>query len=678
MHDPRIERVQELLERAPTPRPARHPAHVEPPFPGKRIERPRPRTSTVLAGVDYELCVPTAFDQTKHRRAQLGARIHLERGHESNTCRVRRQIASSPEIGVTLLEFGIETSRKANGAGSLSADDMVNGRGLRRLRTIVQRGMLRADKGPMRTVWRAVYACATRCYVAYVRRGESGSAAFVRGTVASDEALHGLSDIDVTIVVAPDPSGPGVARARVRRRCRRVSRALPAVADLFGWPAVYEDTDLADAVAAPVLTYKLSDEPGQARDAVYSGPGFDEDKLRLAERPQLYGPMHDWRLVAGPDRRPHQAPPDADGRRIAAWLELQYWWQWAFAACARAGQPQNAYLCVKLIAEPVRIWLWLARGERVLTRAEALDKGPDLFPAEAEAFALARNLYGRLRSMPAAPLAEVLPVFLSLSAHVAHELARQVEPAGTTHVRLEWSDREALALPNGGWRPIRPTQWDEPAPALLPLVDWRALAAQSLPDETFALVDGDAGDPGTLAAAALALDRGPYPTLTAGDLQVRPVQMGGRRRLRTLQCRPTDPVSFALAAGATVAEFPNVTGFSVRNTAARAVAEHAAWLAATDGRELETLGRLITAARAALLWESLDAGDPGLPLTMEATLDALAARGAATARVAEAAREAYHEFAVFWRPPPDTVVATLRESVAALPAYGSSQVKLAR
>ncbi|MEK6276640.1 MAG: nucleotidyltransferase domain-containing protein [Actinomycetota bacterium] len=551
---------------------------------------------------------------------------------------------------------------------------------MRRLVAAAQSVIMRTDRGPMRSIWRLAYRFAMRGYVAYLRRGEPGSAAYVHGSLSTGEFLHGLSDIDVVIVLAPDPAGPGLARDRVRRRCRRVSRALPVLGDLlFDWPAVFEDADLQDAVAASTLTYRLSRAPGRASShAVYSGSNSDDDKIRLAERPQLYGPMHDWRLIAGPGRRP--PPPttlDADSRRIAAWLELQYWWQWAFEACVNPGLPHIAHLCVKLIAEPARIWIWLARGERVPSRAEALDRGSVEFPAEAEAFERGRDLLGRLPSQPTAPLAEFLPAFVRLSARVAGELAGQVEPAGSTEVRLKWSDRDPLALPHGGWAPARPTRWDKPAPALLPLVDWRALAMPSLPDETFAPIPGDPGDPGTLAAAALALDRGPYPTLSADRLQIRPVRMTGRRRLRTLQCPATDPVSFALAAGATVACFPEVAGLSVGDTAARAVAEHAVWLAAEGKRDSEALGRLITAARAALLWESVDEGDPELHLTMEATLDALAARGAAAA---EAAREGYHEFAVFWRPPPDPLIAALHDAVVALPAYASApqEAKLPR
>jgi hypothetical protein len=532
----------------------------------------------------------------------------------------------------------------------------------------------------MRSLWGLAYAIAARCYTAYARRGEPNSGAFVKGSFAGDQVLHGLSDIDVVIVVAPDPAGTGRARERVRRRLRRVSRGLPVVGDLlFGWPSVYEAPDLADAVAEPVLTYGLSGRAGRDRThAVYSGPHSDDDKLRLAERPQLYGPTNDWRLLAGFDRRPPPPTLDADHRRIAAWLELQYWWQWAFDACARPDQLHNAYLCVKLLAESVRAWLWLERGERVETREQALVMGPAVFPEEGEAFERAGELRLRLRDAPAPPLAEFIPVFLRLSDRIARELGRQVEPGGWTEVRLEWSDRGALAVPDGGWPPDRPTPWDEAAHPLLPLADWRAIASPSRPDDAFFLVEGDPGDPGALATTALALAQGPYPTLTARGLQVRPARMGGRLRLRTIQCAATDPASFALAAGESVARFPKVPGFSLEDTASRAVAEHAAWLAAGE-RDLEDLGRLITAARAGLLWESIEAGDPELQLTMEATLDALGARGDDAAGVAEAAREHYREFAVSWRRAPEPVLTAMSELVSELPAYAfPRQVEVCR
>jgi hypothetical protein len=166
--------------------------------------------------------------------------------------------------------------------------------------------------------------------------------------------------------------------------------------------------------------------------------------------------------------------------------------------------------------------------------------------------------------------------------------------------------------------------------------------------------------------------------LSAEELQIRPVETGGRHRLRTVQCPQTDPVSFAVAAGSGEARFPNVAGFSVGDMAARAVAEHAAWLATGD-EGVQELVRLIGAARAALLWESVEAGDAELPLTMEATLESLAARGAGPAGPAEAAAEAYRELATTGgRPVAASVLKELRDCVGALTVYAGSEVKLPR
>jgi hypothetical protein len=81
------------------------------------------------------------------------------------------------------------------------------------------------------------------------------------------------------------------------------------------------------------------------------------------------------------------------------------------------------------------------------------------------------------------------------------------------------------------------------------------------------------------------------------------------------------------------------------------------------------LGLLMTAARGALLWESVEAGEPELPLTVDATMELLAASAAGARAVADAARESYHDFAVNWVPPPEPVIAALRGVVGRLPAY---------
>jgi hypothetical protein len=94
-------------------------------------------------------------------------------------------------------------------------------------------------------------------------------------------------------------------------------------------------------------------------------------------------------------------------------------------------------------------------------------------------------------------------------------------------------------------------------------------------------------------------------------------------RLRTLKCRVSDPVLFALAEGKRVATFPRVSGFSAEDLARRAVAEHGAQLRLGTDQSLEVLWR---AARAALFLQSIQEGDPELPLTASETAQRLGAQ----------------------------------------------------
>jgi hypothetical protein len=291
--------------------------------------------------------------------------------------------------------------------------------------------------------------------------------------------------------------------------------------------------------------------------------------------------------------------------------------------------------------------------------------------------ACARELERSLATTARAPLRSALSHLLALSARVAGEIASGVEPAGHTEVRLRETAGGPLAFPHGGWRPAYPLSLWAAAPRLLPLVDWRALASGQQADETFGIVPGHAADPAVIAALATAMDRGPYPTLSTHGLLIRPAPMGGRQTLRAVHCPATDPVSFALAAGAPLAMFPNVRGWSIEDTARRAVAEHSAWLAQSRGRPVDrdfpALAVLVTAARAGLLWQSLEAGEPELPLTADATLESLAESVPSARAVADAARAVYPEFAVSWAPPAPHLLDALREAVERLPAYAAEQ-----
>ena len=384
----------------------------------------------------------------------------------------------------------------------------------------------------------------------------------------------------------------------------------------------------------------------------------------MLERPGLDGAGADWRLLSGPDRRPAAPAADAQERRLGAWLELTLWWQWAFSACIGPADAHSAHLCLKLVSEPARIWLLLAHGERPGSRRAVLQRALQLLPEEEDALRAALDLRRALPRAPAPPLEQTLPILGRLSARIAALLAAQVAEARVTEVRLVCSEP---LLSHGNWRPA-PALDDGVAPAVLPLCDWRALVRPGLPDDAFAPLPGDPCDPAVVAAAATAQPAGVYPALRADGLLILPAATHWRSRLRAIQCATTDPVSFALLAERPIALFPDVRGWSARDTARRAVAEQRAAVAAAPdaGRELAAL---LTAARAALFHERLRAGEPELAVTVNDVVRGLAGASPAAAAVADDALGHFREYSLRRTPPPDATVSALRELVLGLAPY---------
>jgi hypothetical protein len=544
---------------------------------------------------------------------------------------------------------------------------------LRRLGLKIHRALLRTERGRLRPLWTWAYFAAVHACSAYLRAGERRATIYVGGSLGGAGPVYGLSDLDLAAVL-PDPQRPGTASTRVRGRWDRLTRAVPFMVNLVDC-CVYEEAQLRDAVAESTITYGLehSGRDAAAGPAVYHGPFTDEDKMRLLERPELYGPTSAWRRVAGAERRPPDPGRDPQRRRIAAWLELQFLWRLAVELCLNPDRPGAASMCVKLVAEPARIWLWLDGGRQTGTREQTLREAIGRMLDERATLERALSLQRALASSPEPPLAESLGAFVRLSARIAEKIGADLDGAGTTEVSLTGGEDPELALPHGGWDPTAPSPESE-MPPLLPLVDWRTIVYPTIPDETFAPIAGDPGDPSQLARAALIVDKGPYPTLSAPGLLIRPFH-GGRARLRAVQCEVTDPVSFAVAKGLATARFPNVLGWSARDTASRGIAEYAAWLSQHRVRAQpsgEHLGTLIAAARAALFLEGIREGNPELPLTAAATMKTLGDRLAGVRSVAESAWEAYRAFAVDWGRPPPVTVAALDEVVRALPGYARS------
>ena len=529
--------------------------------------------------------------------------------------------------------------------------------------------MLRTSQTPLRPVWALAHSVVMRMVASYVRMGERRASVFVKGSFASGDPLYGVSDIDLVVVAPDDPDGRN--RERMKERWQKLGRRIPSLQLLIPHFWVYESNELIEASSAPSLTYGLNGRKAPTSAFLRQRPIADD--LGLQDRPGLYAPKADWRRLAGPERRPPASQTDEQDRRLTAWLELQYWWRYVFKATAMPGARHVPYLCVKFLAEPVRILAWLTRGERIATRIEALRRGVDEFPDEAAAFRLAIELNRALPRSPTPQLEAVIPPLVRLSRKISSYLSAAMDAAGHREVRLvPWDEREFVLGPDAR---KRFAHWTVGAPAgpPRPLADWRARAAPELPDETFAPVVGDATIPEILAAASRDSHEGVFPLLAIDDLFLLPTLRWERGTGRAIQSRVTDPVTMALLSRETVARFPELNGWSARDSALRAVAEHRGWLEARstlNETARRSLGRLLTAARAALFLESLDAGDPELVLSVAAVAHHLEqSRGARG--LALDAYEAFRDSREHGKEIPPDLVAAFERYVRTLPALGA-------
>jgi len=528
----------------------------------------------------------------------------------------------------------------------------------------IQRTAIRSGQGPLRPLWAASYELLLRLVACYLRRGRTAeTSVYVKGSFAGGEPVYGLSDLGLIAVVRP-PARPGQDPcAAIRARWRELTRRMRPLSYLVNDVPVYWQPELPQ-LASTCFRYGL-DGPGP--DSLFFSPSTPGPhslppgrSIRLAMLPGLW-PFQDWRLVSGPDLRPRVDGGDPDQRRLAVGLELQFWWRLAFRAAAEPDVHWAPYLCAKLIAEPLRMLLWLGRGERHLRRDAALRRALQVFPEESAAIEYALDLNRSLHRVPAAPLAAVLPAFVRLSARVVEALEEELEPFGSTGVRL------AGAPPGGAESP--------PIGVPLPLCDWRALARPPGAEEMFVVEPGRVDDLDRLERALADADRGRSVTLLHDGLIFRP--KAERQALRSVSFDASDPISAAVAAGRATAQFPNVPGWSARDTATRAVAEHRAWLRTPRGRRVDDavlrrrIGGMFSAARAALFLDSIRDGDPVLPVTFAATAEALADRLPGSRGSVEAAYESYS--AAGGRRAAAAAHDALAEAVAGLACYAVSR-----
>lgn len=531
----------------------------------------------------------------------------------------------------------------------------------------VQRLALLSAQGPFVRLWEGTYGLLARAVAIQLTRGERYTAVYTRAGLAGGDLLPGVSDLDLVVVLPPDPAGRGTAAERVRRRYFALVRRIPVSARLVDVPCVYDDHELREVAGASYATCGL-DQP--EAPAVYRDDASLLDRRRILERPGLYGDLGDWHLLSGPERRPALAARSEDDRCVAAWLDLTFWWRFTFEACLDPARLYTPSLAVKLVAEPARIWLWLAHSEAPQTRRDVLARTQQLLPEEEESIGVALDLQSRLHRAPAPRLHDALPALARFSTRISTLVTSATTASGAHEVRLLGAEDAELL-------PARPLTGPPSGPHLhpagaVPLCDWRSLAIPTHADESFTLAPDDPGDPSAVVQAAACRSGGAYRVLSRNGLLVFPTPALERPLPRLAACPASDPVSFALAAGRRTASFPEAHGWSIADTARRAVAEQR-WRVAASPRQgfdhvAQTAG-LLAATRAALVLESCQEGDPVIPVTLTATADLLGTRSSAARAVADGALAVLRD--VTGRPPSASAptVEGLRRLVADLPAY---------
>jgi hypothetical protein len=543
--------------------------------------------------------------------------------------------------------------------------------------------MRRTQGGPLRPVWSLAHEVLLRGVAAWLGHARQAGV-YVGGTFGSGEPVYGISDIDLIVVAARDRRGPGYARQAVKERWRELCRACPPASWLISSVYVYEEPELRDVASTTCLTYGL--EQARSDDGIpppaFRGKGAPVDEGGLLVRPGLWT-GREWRLLAGRDLRA-EARQDQHRNRLAAWLELQFWWRFAYAACLEPDGPHIPYVCVKLVAEPARIWLWLAHGEPLFARRAILQRALELLPEEETPLRRALELHDQLHRSPVPPLAELLPCMLRLSSRIARVIETDVADEGETTVSLTGGAGRGSLVDSTSLEGLRHVVAGHPDVTPRPLVDWRARTLPAAGDELFAVLPGSPDDPRLLAAAAASAGPDVYPALRSDGLLVFPMPSTKVARLRAVQFPASDPVSFAVADGRPSATFPDVPGWSAPDCALRAVAEHRAWLEASEGAAgvsrgndvapvvaIPLLGQLLSAARASAFLESVERGEPRLALSLTAAAEMLRDADGATGTLVDEVRVAYRDARDGGRPPARSTLAALVELVGSLPFYST-------
>ena len=156
--------------------------------------------------------------------------------------------------------------------------------------------MLRTANTSLSAVWALAYWSVMWAAVACVRRRYREASIYLKGSFASREAVYGISDIDLVVVVPGDGTPQGSVQQSARDSWTRLCHRLPLFKLVIQHCWFYEEDDLRESMSAPCLTYGLASNHGQGDDrAAFLGPRPLRDHMGLQTQPSLCGARREWR-----------------------------------------------------------------------------------------------------------------------------------------------------------------------------------------------------------------------------------------------------------------------------------------------------------------------------------------------------------------------------------------------
>ncbi len=279
-----------------------------------------------------------------------------------------------------------------------------------RSRYLIQRLILRTDFFPLTYFYRTVYELSIRLASLLLRRVDGVVSVYLRRGLAKGEVVYGLSDIDLTVIVADDETGN-----TVKDRVKSIDAGLSCYIPLFG------------RVEEELGVYSISEFKRMYDD-------YDLHRFRFNEG------RHTWRLLFGEDVVSALPRLEELVLRCLAAEELKVWWAAVNAELVPSrDRPlfDRKYLWYKAISELSKVFLFVCQGQGVQTREEALDRVRSYLGDEQRGLVDGvRGYIGHLTSREEVDADPLLELFIGLAAETLKEIEQisYMESGGKTAV----------------------------------------------------------------------------------------------------------------------------------------------------------------------------------------------------------------------------------------------------